>query len=258
MTIEPLRNKSTSGQPSNDNGGAFASREQRPEASVALERKAETVVVSVIAHPSLTTHVADLPPYPALEAPTIDFGYGDDHPGTLYVYFTIPAADDLDHEVSVTVWEDEEGDRGDSINDGSESTGWEPEVDEQFLEWAHAVRSRLDTDVSTVAGSAISNANVVSSIVANALGGDRKTVATAADGYIRSDNPIVSSAAKAERVFDAYGTSGDLEYDMPDLLMDLQIYADAKGIDFETALGTAAAAYRSVRRDGQDGLLTPS
>lgn len=139
-------------------GGQFAAHDrQESEAAlpspIAIEIPASTI--------SLPAHNNVLPPYPEqLGTPAVQFGFGDDHPGTLYGYFEVA-------DTHVTVWVDEYGDRGNSISDGSEETGWDPEDDEQFVEWAHAVTARAAQDAQLIIGASFVTA-VERALVENA------------------------------------------------------------------------------------------
>jgi hypothetical protein len=253
MTTEPLRNKSTNGQPSSDNGGGFASRPERPESEVKLERKPGYAEIPILAHPRISTHVEDLPAYPAgLPEPSITFGYGDDHPGTLYVYLTVPAGDHGD-EADVTVWSDEEGYEGNSISDGAEETGWTPDMDLEFVTWAHAVRKRLDADVTKVTESVLST-EVSDALVANALGNPGAEVSAIAGGRTEDMTAVDTALARAENVFAAYGGEDDLRYDLPDLLTDLRIFAEAQGFDWDQAMHKGASQYHDLQRDIREGI----
>lgn len=100
-----------------------------------------------------TIHEA-LPKYPAgLDEAQVTFSYGDDD-DNLYVNFNIGEGAD---QAAVTVWK-VNGDSFNSITDGEEPTGWDPETDEQFIEWAHAVRDRIDIDTYVVALNATASA----------------------------------------------------------------------------------------------------
>jgi len=101
-----------------------------------------------------TIHEA-LPKYPAgLDEAQVTFSYGDDD-DNLYVNFNIGEGAD---QAAVTVWKDGQGDSFNSITDQEEITGWDPETDEQFIEWAHAVRDRIDIDTYVVALNATASA----------------------------------------------------------------------------------------------------
>lgn len=56
----------------------------------------------------------------------------------------------VDDPVSISVWVDDDGDKRNSIEDGAEETGWDPEDDELFLEYAHAVHERIEENVESV------------------------------------------------------------------------------------------------------------
>jgi hypothetical protein len=104
-----------------------------------------------------------LPPYPdGLPRADVSFGPGDED-DTLYVHFSVGEGADT---VDVTVWQDSYGDWSNSIEAGAEETPWTADVNDEFLEWAHAVRTRISRDQYSVSQAAISSAE--STILARA------------------------------------------------------------------------------------------
>jgi hypothetical protein len=137
----------------------------KPQSAAEIALPTKPVIATAARDVELNRHTTPLPPYPAdLLAPVVTFNTGD---STNYLYLHSHIGEGRD-QVSVTVWVDEYGDRADSINDGSESTGWDANTDAEFLDWAHAVRERASFDYHAAILQLV-DGHVEDAIVTNAL-----------------------------------------------------------------------------------------
>lgn len=178
-----------------------------------------------------------LPAYPAgLAEPKLSYVYGDDHPSTIYLSAEIDG-------VRVTVWLDEQGDRGDSINDSEEETGYDLDTDEQLLEWLHEARERID--ITQHAVNMVSLDAFHDKVLAVALGTaeEPNTPTPVLKVDFDYDDPAAvtaHNADRAHRMLAAAGlldqgdiTQGAIETGIRDAVANLRHLADRYGIDFD-------------------------
>lgn len=235
-----LRNKDAQGVPSSSNAGGFATRPERPDAAVTLP-KPERPTVPIVGSVRLAAHESTLPPYPAhLPAADVSFSYGSDHPETVYVYTSVGTGPDT---VMVTVWCDEDGE-GNSIHDGAEETGWDENTDEEFLAWAHVVRSRIESDAAAVAEAALPKP-VEDAIVKNALGAPAWEVQQTATGFNPTESPITRGQRVVDKMFTAYPSGDTKQEEAQDFLTDLHHWATANGVNLDEAMNEARYQHRA-------------
>lgn len=229
-------------------GGQFAAHD-RADSLVSLPT-APAVVVTVDSTIVLNGYADETVAYPdGLGEPKISFTYGDDHPGVLYT--TVEATDVNGAEGSITVWADEDGDRGDSIENSGEPTGWDGTIDDEIIEWAHNLSERINQSSTRISEEVLSQA--APAIIANALG--KAYVDPNAIDYDGLISEV--STARASKFLALWGDlpsdadSDDRVQAVQDVLIDLRHFAFTHEIDFRSLADDSYNIHMADRADDE-------
>jgi len=149
----------------------------------------------------------------------------------------------------MSFWRDEmTGDVGNTIDNGNAPEGedapWagiaEYEDFEQARTWAEAVHERVEGATAEILESAVQSDESRTAIVNFATGRATETA---------GESPARAARRRAEAVLAAADTGDDVETTMSDLLTDLRLYADAKGIDIYQILDRSYGYYLEEKAD---------
>ena len=215
------------GQPT---GGQFANH-NRPEALLTLNEK-RPVRVPVLASAAVETYEGKpLPKFPAgLSEPRVTFTVADEGD---YVYGDIEG--DGYH---VVVWHDGNEWR-DSVSDHDEPSGLDEDDQDQLLELAQEVTTRLDSGVRALQ-TASYTPSASAAVIAAALGRDQIEVGNAAQSSATDNNSTMESGAKrGAAVLAAFGGDRDPEAGVSDIITDLMHYARENDLKMSDIIDSA-------------------
>lgn len=224
-------------------GGQFAAQ-NRPEGDVQLPSPSKAVIVPIVGQLSLDeSYFEPLPDYPA-SLPEAEVAI--DWDGGARAYIVVDGQ-------GFTFWGVDHGDTTEtynSISDTGDTTDWDEETEDAFVEWGTAVWERIDASVYDAQMKAVSG-EVQAAILDVAVGRPyqrQNAVYTTAEMEHDAPKRAVTRAADG---LSRWFTSGDGEdvddYTVQGAVSDLRHYADTLGIDWSELLEAANRTYTDER-----------